>query len=130
MGKGWAKGVEGPQVRAGQGIRARHELLTVCRATLPRDTALAQPQAKPRKRPFIRQLVTAEVWNELRRQDEGDESSPATAGIAAVREPLLQTGQKTGGGKRDHRLATSGAPRTPLNLTSQEAVALAAAEVG
>ena len=90
MGKGWAKGVEGPQVRAGQGIRARHELLTVCRASVPRDTALAQPQAKPRKRPFIRQLVTAEVWNELRRQDEGGESSPATAGIAAVREPLLQ----------------------------------------
>ena len=56
--------------------------------------------------------MSAENWNELRQNDD----------------PPLPPRPKVFGGTREIRFAPSGAPRTPLNLGSDEAMSLAAAE--
>ena len=55
--------------------------------------------------------MSAENWNELRQSDD----------------PPLPPRPKAFGGTREIRFAPSGAPRTPLNLGSDEAMSLAAA---
>ena len=75
FGKG-GRGGEGLAFRAGlgcfaSGVRAGLKLLPL---ELPYPEPLpSHNQAKPRKRPFTRQLVSVEVWNELRRQDDVSE---------------------------------------------------------